>query len=153
MDITVWIKAAEQMFFSLAVAMGAPMIFASYNNFNNAIHKDAIIVAIFDAFTSILASAVIFSVLGYLSHTQGMDIENVAEAGQKLAFVTYPVALSLIPGAWAWSVAFFFMLFLVGLDSQFGTVEVLVVSITDLFPKLEKSKLRVRVHGKYKPTS
>ena len=43
--------------------------------------------------------------------------------GPGLAFVVYPKAVSLMPLAPLWSFAFFFMLVLVAIDSQFVGVE------------------------------
>ena len=37
LEITVWRKAAEQMFFSLSVAWGGLIMFGSYNTFRNPI--------------------------------------------------------------------------------------------------------------------
>ena len=56
--------------------------------------------------------------------------------GQGLAFVAYPEALSKLPGAHFWSIIFFAMLFLLGLDSQFALVETATCSIFDTFPSL-----------------
>ena len=88
-----------------------------------------------------LAGLVIFSILGFLSKELNVDIDHIAIKGQGLAFVTYPVALSLLPAAWFWSLAFFFMIFLLGLDTEFVAVETFVVSLTDTFPCLHKRKV------------
>ena len=61
-----WRKAAEQMFFSLGISWGGLMVFGSYNKFNNRIDIDAAVVSSLDFFTSLIASCVIFSVLGEL---------------------------------------------------------------------------------------
>ena len=37
-EITVWRKAAEQMFFSLGVSWGGMIMFGSYNDFRNPVH-------------------------------------------------------------------------------------------------------------------
>ena len=55
--------------------------------------------------------------MGYLSHITGQDIDNIIEAGQALAFVVYPFAVTTIPYGPVWAVLFFFMLILLGIDS------------------------------------
>ena len=38
LDITVWRKAAEQMFFSLGISWGGLIMFGSYNKFHNKVN-------------------------------------------------------------------------------------------------------------------
>ena len=58
-----------------------------------------------------------------MAHESGLSVEDVAQGGPGLAFVVYPTAVSLMPYAPFWAFAFFFMLVLVGIDSQFVGVE------------------------------
>ena len=60
----------------------------------------------------------IFSVLGYMSVSYGIPIEEVAKPGQGLAFVVYPEALLTFRWPQLWSVMFFVMLYLLGIDSE-----------------------------------
>jgi len=55
----------------------------------------------------------------------------------------YPTAVSLMPYSPFWAFAFFFMLVLVGIDSQFVGVEGFVVAITDLLSE------QVQIKHKY----
>lgn len=80
--------------------------------------------------------------MGYLSHMTGQDIENIIEAGQGLAFVVYPYAVTTLVGAPIWSILFFFMLILLGVSSQVSNIEVTVTSILDAFPTLRQTNVR-----------
>ena len=71
LDFVVWRKAAEQMFFSLGISWGGLLMFGSYNKFHNKVHIDASVVSSLDFLTSLIASCVIFSVLGHLAHELG----------------------------------------------------------------------------------
>jgi solute carrier family 6 (neurotransmitter transporter, amino acid/orphan) member 15/16/17/18/20 len=64
-------------------------------------------------------------------------------SGTGLAFIIFTEAINQFPGAQFWSVLFFLMLFTLGIDSQFGTLEGVVTSVVDmkLFPNLRKEYL------------
>lgn len=143
LEATVWKKAAEQMFFSLGVSWGGLMMFGSYNKFNNKINLDAGFVSSLDFFTSIIASVVIFSVLGFLSEQLGVDIKDVAAGGQGLAFIAYPTALAKLPLPELWSILFFAMLFFLGLDSEFALLETVLTAMYDGYPKLRNHKVKM----------
>merc|ERR1719158_746752 len=142
-SFTVWRAAAGQVFFSLGISWGGIIMFGSYNEFNARVHIDAHIVSLVDFLTSLLASIVIFSTLGHSAHQLGVPVETVAKGGQGLAFVAYPEALSQLPAPHFWSVIFFLMLFLLGLDSEFALFETVMVAIYDTFPSLRKQKIAV----------
>jgi len=62
---TVWLDAANQVFYSFGLAFGSIISFGSYNPPNKNCVKDVIIITIANAFTAIYACAVIFSILGF----------------------------------------------------------------------------------------
>ena len=64
----------------------------------------------------------------------------MAKGGQGLAFVAYPEALARLPLPQLWSVMFFFMLFLLGLDSEFALLETVLTAIYDGLPKTKRWK-------------
>ncbi|XP_068431320.1 sodium-dependent neutral amino acid transporter B(0)AT1-like [Clinocottus analis] len=57
--------------------------------------------------------------------------------GTGLAFIVFTEAITKMPGSPVWSVLFFVMLFCLGISSQFGNIEGVVVPLKDLnvFPK------------------
>ncbi|KAG7223112.1 hypothetical protein INR49_015871, partial [Caranx melampygus] len=56
--------------------------------------------------------------------------------GPGLAFIAYPQAVTMMPLPQLWSICFFVMLILLGLDTQFVAMEVVMTSITDMFPRV-----------------
>jgi solute carrier family 6 amino acid transporter-like protein 5/7/9/14 len=108
----------------------------------NQVHITATAISSLDFLTSIIAGIVIFSILGQLKLEAGLDkIEDVIKGGQGLAFIAYPEALSRLPVPQIWSVMFFFMLFLLGLDSEFAQLETVLTVFCDAFPKTTKVRL------------
>ncbi|KAL3861996.1 hypothetical protein ACJMK2_008002 [Sinanodonta woodiana] len=140
LDLKVWVAAAGQMFFSLSVSFGGIIMFGSYNKFKNQVYGDAMLIAVMDLLTSIIAGFVIFMTFGGMAKNLGVGIEDVAKAGYGLAFVAYPEALSTLPPAHLWSILFFFMLFTLGLDSEFSFLETTLVCLQDEYPHLRKYK-------------
>ncbi|XP_004621422.1 inactive sodium-dependent neutral amino acid transporter B(0)AT3 [Sorex araneus] len=61
----VWLDAATQIFFSLSLAFGGHIAFASYNPPRNDCEKDAVTIALINSMTSLYASVAVFSVLGF----------------------------------------------------------------------------------------
>ncbi|XP_051877681.1 sodium- and chloride-dependent neutral and basic amino acid transporter B(0+)-like [Pristis pectinata] len=139
-DAEVWKDAATQIFYSLSVAWGGLTALSSYNKFHNNCYSDAIIVCIVNCATSVFAGFAIFSVLGHMAHIQDKLVSEVAKSGFGLAFIAYPEALSQLPVAPFWSILFFFMLVTLGLDSQFATIETILTTLMDQYPKSLQSK-------------
>jgi len=142
-DIVVWQKAAEQMFFSLSVSWGGIIMFGSYNKFNNRVHIDAMFISSLDFITSIIASVAVFSIMGNMADSAGVEVDKVVKSGQGLAFIAFPEAIGSVPGWQLWSVMFFLMLFTLGLDTQFALLETVTTAIYDAFPTSRKSKVLV----------
>ena len=113
-----WFSFLAAIFFSISVTFGGMTTLASYNKFNANIVRDAIMIPATNCLTSFFAGFVIFAYMGYLSHITGQDIDNIIEAGQGLAFVVYPYAVTTLVGAPLWATLFFLMLVLLGISSS-----------------------------------
>ncbi|XP_040013200.1 sodium-dependent neutral amino acid transporter B(0)AT2 [Xiphias gladius] len=64
-NVQVWRQAATQVFFALGLGYGSVIAYSSYNPVNNNCHRDALMVSGINFMTSVLASLVVFVVLGF----------------------------------------------------------------------------------------
>ncbi|XP_029696946.1 sodium- and chloride-dependent GABA transporter 2-like isoform X2 [Takifugu rubripes] len=135
-DPEVWMDAGTQIFFSYGICLGSLTALGSYNKYNNNCYKDSFLLCLLNSSTSFLAGFAIFSVLGFMAEEQGMDVSNVAQSGPGLAFIAFPRAVSMMPVPQLWAVCFFIMIIMLGLDTQFVSLEALMTSVTDLYPHL-----------------
>ncbi|XP_054639384.1 sodium- and chloride-dependent neutral and basic amino acid transporter B(0+)-like [Dunckerocampus dactyliophorus] len=139
-EAEVWKDAATQTAFSLSIANGGLVTLASYGNFHNNMFTDSIVLSLVNHATSVFAGFAIFSILGHMSYIYKVPIGDVVKDGFGLAFIAYPEALTKLPISTLWSILFFFMIFIIGLDSQFTNLEVIATCLTDAFPKILQSK-------------
>ncbi|XP_049582191.1 sodium- and chloride-dependent GABA transporter 2-like isoform X2 [Syngnathus scovelli] len=135
-DPQVWMEAGSQIFFSYSIGVGTLIVLGSYNTQSNNCYKDCFWLCLLNSCTSVVAGFAVFSVLGFMAHQQGVAIAEVAESGPGLAFIAYPMAVAMMPLPHVWSICFFVMLILLGLDTQFVSMEVVLTSIADLFPRV-----------------
>ncbi|XP_023155604.1 sodium- and chloride-dependent GABA transporter 2-like isoform X1 [Amphiprion ocellaris] len=135
-DPQVWMEAGSQIFFSYSIGVGILTVLGSYNKLKNNCYKDCLWLCLLNSGTSVVAGFAVFSVLGFMAHEQGVPIAEVAESGPGLAFIAYPQAVAMMPLPQLWSICFFVMLILLGLDTQFVAMEVVMTSVTDMFPKV-----------------
>ncbi|KAM9812598.1 sodium- and chloride-dependent GABA transporter 2-like [Syngnathus typhle] len=133
-DPQVWMEAGSQVFFSYSIGVGTLAVLGSYNTQSNDCYKDSLWLCLLNSCTSVVAGFAVFSVLGFMAHQQGVAIAEVAESGPGLAFIAYPQAVTMMPLPQVWSICFFVMLLLLGLDTQFVGIEVVMTSFSDVFP-------------------
>ncbi len=130
LDVNVWLAAYAQVFFSLGVAQGIMITYASFLKKKSDITNNAVIISLADAGTSFLAGFTVFSVVGYLAASQGVGITELGIGGPTLTFITYPTAISLLPFAAAFfGMIFYIALLTFGIDSAFSMVEPIVSGI------------------------
>ncbi|XP_068196443.1 sodium- and chloride-dependent GABA transporter 3-like [Antennarius striatus] len=141
-DLQVWIEAGSQIFFSYSLTAGILNVLGSYNDYNNNCYKDCLWICLLNSGTSFVAGFVVFSVLGFMAHQQGVSVDTVTESGPGLAFIAYPQATALMPLPQFWTVCFFLMLILLTVDTHFVMVESIFTSVSDLFPKCLRAPVK-----------
>jgi len=131
-----WRYAIGQVFFSLSLAYGVMITYASFLHRKSDINNNAAIISIADFATSFVAGLAVFATLGgmaFVTQQAGnpISVENVAETGPSLAFVAFPYALAQLPYSAWFSFVFFFALVTLGIDSAFSMTESILASIVD----------------------
>ncbi|KAM9745715.1 sodium-dependent neutral amino acid transporter B(0)AT2 [Menidia menidia] len=76
-NVQVWRQAATQVFFALGLGYGSVIAYSSYNPVHNNCHRDALMVSCINFMTSVLASLVVFVVLGF--RAKNIALRCVAE--------------------------------------------------------------------------
>jgi neurotransmitter:Na+ symporter, NSS family len=131
-----WRFAFGQVFFSLSLAFGVMVTYASFLHRKSDINNNAAIIGLADFATSFIAGLAIFATLGGMAFVTAqagtaVGVENVVDAGPGLAFVAFPYALAQLPGAPWWSFVFFFTLVTLGIDSAFSITESVLAGLVD----------------------
>uniref|UniRef100_A0A8C2D2C9 Transporter n=1 Tax=Cyprinus carpio TaxID=7962 RepID=A0A8C2D2C9_CYPCA len=158
-EVQVWRQAATQVFFALGLGYGSVIAYSSYNPVHNNCHRDAIMVSGINFMTSVLASLVVFVVLGFRAKNIALDcvatllcspklhLDRVKTGveGTGLAFIAFTEAMALFPASPFWSTLFFLMLLNLGLSTMFGTMQGILTPLMDNFRVLGRHKTMLTV--------
>ena len=60
------------------------------------------------------------------------SLKSIGLSGTGLAFVAFPIAICQMPGSFFFAILFFFMMLILGIDSQFAKIEAVATALTDL---------------------
>ncbi len=132
-DPRVWIDAYSQIFFTLSLGFGIMIAYASYLPEKANITRYALLTAFINSGYSLFAGFAVFSVLGFMSTTQGEPLSGVVSQSIGLAFVAYPKAVSLMPGGNIFGAIFFLCLVVAGLSSSISIIEAFTSAMVDKF--------------------
>ncbi len=135
-DPDTWSWAFGQMFFSMSLAFGVMITYASFLHRKSDINNNAAIIGLADIGTSFMAGIAVFATLGAMAFVgqqagSPVGVEEVAKGGPGLAFVAFPYALAQLPYAAWFGAIFFIALLTLGIDSAFSITESVLTSIVD----------------------
>jgi NSS family neurotransmitter:Na+ symporter len=129
----IWRAAFGQVFFSMTIAFGVMVTYASFLHRKSDLNNNALIIGLADLATSFIAGIAVFATMGAMAHTTRTPVHEVLEGTKSvgLAFVAFPEALAALPRANVFSVVFFIALLLLGIDSAFSITEATLASMMD----------------------
>jgi len=131
-----WRWAFGQMFFSMSLAFGVMITYASFLHRKSDINNNAAIIGLADIATSFIAGIAVFATLGGMSFAasqagQNVPVEKVVDAGPGMSFVAFPYALAQLPYSAWFGAIFFIALLTLGIDSAFSITESVLASLVD----------------------
>ncbi|MEO0824379.1 MAG: sodium-dependent transporter [Cyanobacteria bacterium J06635_15] len=144
-DPEVWSAAFSQIFFTLSLAFGTMLTYASYKSPDHDIAQDSWVTALTNSAISLFSGFVVFGVLGYMAWQTATPVDELAASGPGLAFVVFPQALSLMPLPAVFGVLFFLMLISLGIDSAFSIVEAVNAILLDYNPRWRVEQVSIGV--------
>ncbi|MFW6138820.1 MAG: sodium-dependent transporter [Spirochaetota bacterium] len=119
-NIEVWFAALSQIAFTLSLGMAGMFAYGSFVTRKSDITNNAFITSFSNCATSFFAGYVVFSIVGFIMQALSISAQEVSASGLGLAFVTYPVGISMMPtGGRFFGFIFFMCLWFLGVDSAF----------------------------------
>jgi neurotransmitter:Na+ symporter, NSS family len=133
-DATVWIAAYSQIFFSLSIAFGIMVTYASFQRRKANMTSSGLVVAFANSSFEMLAGIGVFATLGFMAAQQGILVgELEGLTGPILSFVTFPAVISQMPGGNIFGVIFFGSLVLAGFTSIISILLGVAASVQEKF--------------------
>ncbi|PZU37633.1 MAG: sodium-dependent transporter [Microbacterium sp.] len=133
-DPDVWIAAYSQIFFSLSIAFGIMITYASYRKRRANLTAPGLVVAFANSSFEILAGIGVFATLGFLAFQQGVEVAELEGlTGVGLSFITFPAIVSQMPGGPIFGALFFGSLALAGFTSLISVLQVVSAALQEKF--------------------
>ncbi|WP_349426111.1 sodium-dependent transporter [Microbacterium sp. LWS13-1.2] len=146
-DPNVWIAAYSQIFFSLSIAFGIMITYASYRKRKANLTAPGLVVAFANSSFEILAGIGVFATLGFFAFQQGVAVSELdGLTGVGLSFITFPAIVSQMPGGPIFGVLFFGSLTMAGFTSLLSVLQVVSAAFQEKFG-LSPRQAAVRVGG------
>ncbi|QEW02883.1 sodium-dependent transporter [Microbacterium lushaniae] len=133
-DPNVWIAAYSQIFFSLSIAFGIMITYASYRRRRSNLTAPGLVVAFANSSFEILAGIGVFATLGFFAVQENVAIgELEGLTGVGLSFITFPAIVSEMPGGALFGCLFFGSLAMAGFTSLVSVLQVVSAAVQEKF--------------------
>lgn len=133
-DGKVWLAAFSQIFFSMSIAFGIMLTYASYlpRRFN--LTGNGLVAGFANSSFEILAGIGVFATLGFMAHQQQVSVSELEGiSGVILSFVTFPTVIAMMPGGALFGILFFTSLTIAGITSLLSLLQVVSGAFQDKF--------------------
>jgi NSS family neurotransmitter:Na+ symporter len=133
----VWIAAYGQIFFSMSIAFGIMITYASYRKRKSNQTGPGLVVGFANSSFELLAGIGVFAALGFMAYTSDESFADFAAnskiTGPGLSFITFPKIISQMPGGGFFGALFFGSLLAAGFTSMVSITQVISSAFQDKF--------------------
>lgn len=134
LDINVWLAAFGQIIFSLSMGQAIAVTYASYLPKNAKLVDNVLIVVASNSSFEIFTAFGVFSILGYMSFSSTLGINEIATSGTGLLFVVFPEIFNVMGNmAYVIGPLFFLCVFFAGITSALAFLEPMTLAISRKF--------------------
>ena len=133
-NINIWLAAFGQILFSLSIGQAMVYTYASYLPKNTKLVDEVLLVVTANSLYEIFIAVGVFSILGYMSVTASIPMNELISEGTGLIFVVFPQIFNEM--GWIGHILaplFFLSILFAGITSSFALFEPLMSSICDKF--------------------
>ena len=141
LDFNIWLAAFGQILFSLSLGWGVIAAYSSYLPEDSKLINNGLIVVGVNCSFEFFTALGVFSILGFMSLSQGVPISQVVSEGVGLIFVAFPTVFNSM-GWYAYIIGpiFFLCVFFAGITTTISFLEPLSLAITNKF-NVPRSKI------------
>ncbi len=133
-NINVWLAAFGQTIFSLSIGQAMVYTYASYLPKNSKLNDEVLFVVIANSLYEIFIAFGVFSILGYMSLTSSIPMNELITEGTGLIFIIFPQIFNAMGSVGHVIAPFLFLSILfAGFTSSFALFEPLLSSLCDKF--------------------
>ncbi len=134
LDINVWLAAFGQIIFSLSMGQAIAVTYASYLPKGSKLVDNVLVVVLSNSSFEIFTAFGVFSILGFMSASSGLPINEIATSGTGLLFVVFPEIFNVMgDAAYIIGPIFFLCVFFAGITSALAFLEPMTLAVSKKF--------------------
>ena len=131
-DVNIWLAAFAQIIFSLSMGQAIALTYASYLPENSKLIDNVLIVVASNSLFEICTAFGVFSILGYMSVTNGTPMVQLITEGTGLIFIVFPMIFNIMgPIGRILAPLLFLAILFAGITSALGFFEPMLNSTSD----------------------
>ena len=134
LNVNVWLAAFGQTIFTLSIGQAMVYTYASYLPKNSKLVDEVLLVVVANTLYEIFTAFGVFSILGYMSLTSSMPMNELVSEGTGLIFIVFPqIFTTMGPIGHVLAPLLFISILFAGFTSSFALFEPLLSSLCDKF--------------------